>query len=184
MTADTDSDTDSNIGEWVTIPDAARLLGVTVRTIRRQVSQGKLPHKMESGRAYVRVSVSGDSDIGGDTVTVRDDSRLADLQAEIERLQAEAEAWKATADRLSGEGAELWDKWAAAQAEAERYKAVADEIRSERDFLRSALATAMQNEQRLIEASSQQQPGTGDPESKEDSPIGGKGRPWWKFWKG
>lgn len=53
--------------------------------------------------------------------------------------------------------------------------ATIERLENENRNLWAALATAMQNEQRLIEASSQ--PGAGDPESKTPA------RRWWKFWK-
>ena len=42
--------------DWVTIKEAVDILGLTERTIRRYVSEGKIASRLENGRRLVHIS--------------------------------------------------------------------------------------------------------------------------------
>jgi len=107
--------------EWVSISEAAGVLSVSERTVRRRIDRGELESKRDGRRLLVNVAGVVSSEV--DTVT------------EITRLRAEVDKLAALVDNLTGE----------------------------RDYLRSALASALQLQTRAIEAP--------------------KDRQWWQFWR-
>ncbi len=71
---DTVPDTPDGTGTWHTIAEACEILGVSVRTIRRRIEQGKLDSKLDNGRRLVLVIAaeedSATSSANGTTDTV------------------------------------------------------------------------------------------------------------------
>jgi len=176
--AATDNDTD----RWVTIPDAARLLGVTERTIRRQIAQGKLSSRHdEGGRTLVRVTVTDATDVTGDaasdvpvtnvsdtpvtTVTPTPDAgELSRLRAEVERLRIEVEALRVELATARAEAREWRARAEERQAAIDRLEADKERAEEDRRNAWAALATTLAKIPQL--------------EAKSGEPA----RPWWKFW--
>lgn len=76
---------------WVSVTEAARRLGVNVRTVRRWVSQDAIPHKEAGGRRLVDIAghLAADTppDIASDNATLKADN--ARLVAECDKLRTQ-----------------------------------------------------------------------------------------------
>lgn len=85
------SDTVSDIGSgrWVSVSEAAGVLSVSERTVRRRVASGELPSRRDGRRLLVNVSGVVSSEV--DTMT------------EVVRLQAEVDKLTAIVNQLTGE---------------------------------------------------------------------------------
>jgi hypothetical protein len=125
---------------WLTMADAAHHFRISERTLRRRIDAGQFQTHRDGGRVLVLVHNLADKESDtADKATAGADrgpalSELEALRAEAEKLRGElaaakveAEDWRATADRLSQEGAGLWDQLAEARAQGERWEAVAGE---------------------------------------------------------
>lgn len=177
----TDNDTDNGSDRWVTVSEAADLLGFSERTIWRRISAQRLevdrsvtPHLV---RVCDTVSDRG-SDIGvTKTVTVSELSELEaelegvradlrergrvveDLQAEVEELEGAVESLEQVAGerlvQVEEAAAELGEREREVedlQWEVKRLEELLAEVRSERDYLRRAHATELTTmPQRLLE---------------------------------
>ncbi len=90
--------------QWVTVPEAGRLLNKSERTIHRWVSSGRLPSRKESGRLLVDVSdvlpVTGVSDPSSMAVLR---SKVTDLQGQVDILQSEVDNLRDLVDRQDRE---------------------------------------------------------------------------------
>jgi|GEM_PF-2494771 len=83
---------------WVTVSQASVILGMSERSVRRHIAEGKLEAKLEGHRRLVRVEVDDDSiDMLGMTVSDKDAlirwfrSELEERNRQISRLQDEIE---------------------------------------------------------------------------------------------
>jgi chromosome segregation ATPase len=119
--------TDNDSDKWVTVSEAAEVLGVSERTIWRRVKAQRLEIDRSVSPHVVRVSdtVTDKSVTESDTV-----SEVSELEGEVERLSRDVQALEAEVERLSD---------------------VLAEVRSERDYLRQAHAAALSTSQRLLE---------------------------------
>jgi excisionase family DNA binding protein len=77
--------------EWVTVPEAARLLNVSDRTVYRRIKAGKLQSRDDTGQLMVAVELSDDdAPPAADDATRRDDDATAVKIATLEtRLEAQ-----------------------------------------------------------------------------------------------
>jgi hypothetical protein len=133
---DTVNDNDTNT--WVSVSEAAELLGKSERTVWRWVKRGKLAIDRSVTPHLVNVSDTV-SDIDTDktvTPTVTPD-RVSELEGTVERLREKV-------DRLASENEQL-------QADNDRLRDVLGEVRGERDYLRQAHAASLSTQQRLLE---------------------------------
>ena len=84
--------------KWVTVSQASDILGMSERSVRRHISQGKLEAKLEGSRRLVEVAVNDDN-TGRTAMTESDKDAMIDwLKNELEernkqisRLQDEIE---------------------------------------------------------------------------------------------
>lgn len=58
-----------NMTKSVTIKDASEKLGVSIRTLRRQIKQGKYQSKLKKGKRWVTISVPNDTPMSQQNVT-------------------------------------------------------------------------------------------------------------------
>lgn len=70
---DTVTGTPDDAGTWHTIAEACEILGVSVRTIRRRIEQGKVDSRLEDGRRMVLVTAE-DKDSATPSATDTDDT--------------------------------------------------------------------------------------------------------------
>ena len=77
-------ETSPNGSKWLTVPEACQALGVSERTLRRHIDQGKYETQLEKGRRLVCLSVEGDR-VTADTQADR--TMTAQLRSEIEHLR-------------------------------------------------------------------------------------------------
>ncbi len=82
--------------KWMTISEASVILGMSERTLRRHIKDGKIDSKIEENRRYVKVGNQNDnSDISVMTMADKDDlvawlkNELAEKNKQIQRLQEE-----------------------------------------------------------------------------------------------
>ena len=82
--------------QWVTVSQASDILGMSERSVRRHISDGRLESKTEGRRRLVRVDVGSDNlVISGMTVADKDalikwlQNELEERSKQIERLQEE-----------------------------------------------------------------------------------------------
>ena len=131
------TDTDRHGDQWVTIPQAAEILGKSTRTVRRYVADGKL--EADKDRTPMMVNVSDIdrqvTDTGGQ-VADSDRQRVHELEAALERAEAEAQGLRSKVDRLALENREL-------DARNELLERLLDQVGEERDYLRQANAAAL-----------------------------------------
>ncbi len=98
---DTVTDTPDDTGTWHTITEACEILGISVRTIRRRISEAKVDSRLEDGRRMVliteedRHSATPSANVTTDTVTDTPDDTPDDgtaVQPElVEQLKSEVE---------------------------------------------------------------------------------------------
>lgn len=81
---------------WVTVSQAAGILGMSERSVRRYITQGKLDARLDGNRRLVKVTADDDSIImSGMTVSDKDalirwlKGELEERNRQIERLQDE-----------------------------------------------------------------------------------------------
>ena len=92
-------------GKWMTVPDAARLLGKSERTIHRWIDAGKL----DTDRAGPRLLVQVPGEIGqatpSDKVTIAVlEARVQALEALVQELSTDKQAWMRQAHMLAAGG--------------------------------------------------------------------------------
>ncbi len=82
--------------EWVTVAQACDILGMSERTVRRYIAEGKLEARMEGSRRLVKVEIDNDRvGIFGMTTPDKDalirwlKNELEEKNKQIERLQEE-----------------------------------------------------------------------------------------------
>jgi len=73
-----------DVTKWVTVAQASDILGMSERSIRRHISQGKIEAKLDGKRRLVKVTVNDDS-IGHVGMTISDkDAMINWLKNELE----------------------------------------------------------------------------------------------------
>ena len=77
-------ETSPNGSKWRTVPEACHALGVSERTLRRRIDQGKYETQLEKGRRLVCLSIEGNR-LTDDTQADR--TVIAQLRSEIEHLR-------------------------------------------------------------------------------------------------
>ena len=82
--------------KWVTVVEAADILGISVRTARRYVADGTLESKMENGRRYVAVK----NDTGNDTLLKEKDEQINWLRQRVETLEEELSEVRQRSDTI------------------------------------------------------------------------------------
>ena len=87
-----------SMATWVTVPEASVILGMSERSVRRHIAEGKLEAKLEGNRRLVKVHVDDDRlGILGMTMSDKDalirwlKSELEERNEQIKRLQDEIE---------------------------------------------------------------------------------------------
>ena len=80
----------SQAATWVLIPDAAALLGVSIRTIERRIAGGQLPRQERDGRVYVGIP---------DELRAPADRMIEAVQADAVQLRAMAASITSTAEQ-------------------------------------------------------------------------------------
>ncbi|MBD3183081.1 helix-turn-helix domain-containing protein [Candidatus Poribacteria bacterium] len=82
--------------KWVTVSQASDILGMSERTVRRYISDGKIQSKMQSGRRMVGVDVADDkvaeivmSENDKDMIISMLRNELDEKNKQIEKLQEE-----------------------------------------------------------------------------------------------
>ena len=96
--------------KWVTIQDASVMLGMSERTLRRYVADGKITSKIEDKRRFVDADSINDSHVSGDndvmTNADRDDiiawlkNELEEKNKQIQRLQDELKQNRERSDAI------------------------------------------------------------------------------------
>jgi len=99
------ADNDRQRDQWVTIPQAAEILGRSTRTVRRYVTQGKL--EADKSETPMLVNVADMVTDTGGQVADTGGQRVQELTETIERLEAEAQDLRGKVDRLALENREL-----------------------------------------------------------------------------
>jgi len=90
--------------DWVTIKEAVGILGMSERTIRRYVAEGKLKSRLENGRRLVYVKqhdngMSPDIPTNFELLFKEKDARIQQLEEQVDRLmQLLAMAQKTTSE--------------------------------------------------------------------------------------
>lgn len=70
--------------KWMTVSQASDMLGMSERTVRRHIAQGKIEAKLDGNRRLVKVTVDDDS-IGHAVMTISDKDAMIDwLKNELE----------------------------------------------------------------------------------------------------
>lgn len=137
VTMPSDNDTDGQ--KWVTIEQAIVQLGKSERTIRRWVAAGRLP--VDKSVIPHKVDIATEL-AGQEGITSSDSGRPSGAGSDVDRFQAEI-------DRLS-------DRLDNAIAETLRLQADKDKLEekleADKTFLQNALAEALVNQRKLIEA--------------------------------
>ena len=92
---------------WVTVSQASSILGMSERSIRRHISEGKIESKLEGTRRLVRIDVKDDNaGIIGMTMSDKDaligwlKNELEERNKQIERLQEEMTRDRERADDM------------------------------------------------------------------------------------
>lgn len=167
----------------VPIDEAARLLGLSRRTIERRLNRGTLTGSKTGGRWLVDVPPSEltttatrqEADTGEVDVPVSHLSgvsqRAEALAVQLAEATVRGDALAAQVSQLSGQLAEVTRQCDSLAAQVSQLSATGDvlrqrveELTSERDYLRSALAAALTLQQKAL------------PERTE------QGRHWWWPW--
>ena len=85
-----------SVTAWVTVAQASDILGMSERSVRRHVADGKVQAKLEGGRRLVKVEMEGGgADIIGMTATDKNalikwlKDELRERDGQIEHLQEE-----------------------------------------------------------------------------------------------
>jgi len=86
--------------KWVTIPQAADILGISVRTARRYVADGTLESKMENGRRYVAVTNDTGNDTPYDTLLAEKNEQIDWLRQRVEALENELSEVRQRSDSI------------------------------------------------------------------------------------
>ena len=92
--------------DWVTVKEAVGILGMSERTIRRYVAEGKLLSRLEDGRRLVCVN-RHDNGMPPDILTNFDlllqekDARIQQLEEQVDRLTQLLAMAQKTADGLT-----------------------------------------------------------------------------------
>jgi uncharacterized coiled-coil protein SlyX len=78
------------MSEWVTIKDAVGILGMSERTLRRHIAEGKIESRLEEGRRYVSVNGTAndmptDMPIGIQQLLDEKDARIQQLEDQLAR---------------------------------------------------------------------------------------------------
>ena len=79
------------MSDWVTIKEAVGILGMSERSIRRYVAEGKLKSRLENGRRFVYVkqhdnSMPPDIPANFELLLQEKDARIQQLEEQIDRL--------------------------------------------------------------------------------------------------
>ena len=99
--------------EWMTVPDAARLLGKSERTIRRWIDAGKLDTDRIGPRLLVQVPgemADKGQAMPSDKVTIAVlEARVQALEQFVQQLTVDKEAWMRQAQVLAAGGSRQLD---------------------------------------------------------------------------
>ena len=79
------------MNEWVTIKEAVGILGMSERTLRRHIAEGKIESHLEGGRRLVYANgyanaMTTDMPVGIQQLLDEKDARIEQLEAQIEKL--------------------------------------------------------------------------------------------------
>lgn len=85
--------------EWVTVTEAVDILGMSERTIRRRIAEGKIESKYENGRRFVRLS-SAQNKHGNDVIY---DMSMTDKDMIIKWMKKELDAKSEMIEKLRNE---------------------------------------------------------------------------------
>lgn len=126
--------------EWVTVKEACGILGMSERTLRRHIQQGKVKSRVKDKRRYVLIEVNDIADHGRDHVNGIDDHdqdhdnvKQSESQSElVQQLRSENEYLRTQVESLQKE---------------------MSESRERSDTLILNLTRQFENSQRMIESS-------------------------------
>jgi excisionase family DNA binding protein len=111
MTDATRRDTDATeVVEWLPVPDAAKRLGISERTVQRRVREGKLKAQEEGRRLLVGVNVSRQSpeNVHSDATMTPNDATLQEgTERFIKQLEAENAFLKSELEKRNTAESEL-----------------------------------------------------------------------------
>lgn len=85
--------------EWVTVTDAVDILGMSERTIRRRIAEGKIESKYENGRRFIRLG-SAQNKHDNDVIY---DMSMADKDMIIKWMKKELDAKSEMIEKLRNE---------------------------------------------------------------------------------
>jgi hypothetical protein len=95
---------------WVTVSQASDILGMSERSIRRHIAEGKLESKLDGGRRLVMVDIGYDNDDNNDsdvmTATTQDElvnwlkNELEKREKQILQLQEEMKIERQRSDEI------------------------------------------------------------------------------------
>ncbi len=97
MVNEENNNNNNEVVEWVPVATAAKMLGITTRSVYRRAKDGKMQHRTEAnGRILVAVSESdivteGETESATRHSGVATQAKIDGLQAKIEDLQADKE---------------------------------------------------------------------------------------------
>lgn len=143
MSEDNQDDVADKVDRWYTTEEAAQLLGVSSRTIRRRIQSDQLKSKLEKGIRYVRIDDE-------DALTDKEDTREGqsgqpDL---LEQLQSEVEYLREQVTELR---AELKEKDEYLQTELKRKDEQSEQTKERSDTIILQLTRQLENQQKLLE---------------------------------
>ena len=93
--------------KWVTVSQASGILGMSERSVRRHVAEGRLDSKLEGNRRLVKIALGeGDADISGMTISDKDalikwlKNELEERNKQIGKLQEELKLGRERSDNI------------------------------------------------------------------------------------
>lgn len=93
--------------KWVTINEASVILGMSERTIRRHIKEGKIDSKIEDKRRLIKIESNDDINVMPDMAMTDKDSLIAWLKSElseknkqIQKLQDELSQTRERSDAI------------------------------------------------------------------------------------
>jgi len=129
--------------KWYTTEEAAQILGVSSRTVRRRIQSGQLPSKLEKGIRYVHINKE---DILAD-IEDAGEGQLGQT-ALLEELQSEVEYLREQVTELQGR---LEQKDEYLQTELKRKDEQMAEASQRHDTIILQLTRQLEQSQRLLE---------------------------------
>ena len=126
-------------GEWLTISEAADAINVTERTVRRQISEGRIKSKLEDGRRLVFVDAE------------MLNSARSQESGVIEQLRRENEYLRQELGRRTSEIANLHQQLRSRDEHLSRKDEQAEQARQRQDTIILQLTRQLENSQQMLQ---------------------------------